>query len=241
MYSIFRKEVSLFFNSLVGYIVIAVFLVLTGLMFWIYPQTNILDYGYAEMDNFFDIAPYVFLFLIPAVTMRMFSEEARNGTLELLFTRPISTRQIVLGKFLGSWLIVIIALIPTLIYYISLYYLGNPPGNIDSAGVLGSYIGLIFLSGVFVSIGIFTSTLSKNQIVAFILAAVLCYFFYEGLIQLAQIFTGATAYYINYFSLSFHYDSLSKGVIDSRNLIFFVSFSLVLILVTEWLLDKNRK
>ena len=235
------KEVSLFFNSLVGYIVIAVFLVLTGLMFWIYPETNILDYGYAEMDIFFDIAPYVFLFLIPAVTMRMFSEEARTGTLELLFTRPITTRQIIFGKYLGSWLIVIIALVPTMVYYFSLYQLGNPPGNIDSAGVVGSYIGLIFLSGVFVSIGIFTSTLSNNQIVAFILAAILCYFFYEGLSQLAQIFSGATAYYINYLSLSYHYDSLSKGVIDSRNIIFFVSFSLVFILVTEWFLEKKRK
>ncbi len=241
MYSIFRKEVSLFFNSLVGYIVIAVFLVLTGLMFWIYPETNILDYGYAEMDIFFDIAPYVFLFLIPAVTMRMFSEEARTGTLELLFTRPITTRQIIFGKYLGSWLIVIIALVPTMVYYFSLYQLGNPPGNIDSAGVVGSYIGLVFLSGVFVSIGIFTSTLSNNQIVAFILAAILCYFFYEGLSQLAQIFSGATAYYINYLSLSYHYDSLSKGVIDSRNIIFFVSFSLVFILVTEWFLEKKRK
>lgn len=241
MYSIFRKEVSLFFNSLVGYIVIAVFLVLTGLMFWIYPETNILDYGYAEMDIFFDIAPYVFLFLIPAVTMRMFSEEARTGTLELLFTRPITTRQIIFGKYLGSWLIVIIALVPTMVYYFSLYQLGNPPGNIDSAGVVGSFIGLVFLSGVFVSIGIFTSTLSNNQIVAFILAAILCYFFYEGLSQLAQIFSGATAYYINYLSLSYHYDSLSKGVIDSRNIIFFVSFSLVFILVTEWFLEKKRK
>ncbi len=241
MYSIFRKEVSLFFNSLVGYIVIAVFLVLTGLMFWIYPETNILDYGYAEMDIFFDIAPYVFLFLIPAVTMRMFSEEARTGTLELLFTRPITTRQIIFGKYLGSWLIVIIALVPTMVYYFSLYQLGNPPGNIDSAGVVGSYIGLVFLSGVFVSIGIFTSTLSNNQIVAFILAAILCYFFYEGLSQLAPIFSGAAAYYINYLSLSYHYDSLSKGVIDSRNIIFFVSFSLVFILVTEWFLEKKRK
>jgi ABC-2 type transport system permease protein len=171
----------------------------------------------------------------------MFSEEARTGTLELLFTRPITTRQIIFGKYLGSWLIVIIALVPTMVYYFSLYQLGNPPGNIDSAGVVGSYIGLVFLSGVFVSIGIFTSTLSNNQIVAFILAAILCYFFYEGLSQLAQIFSGATAYYINYLSLSYHYDSLSKGVIDSRNIIFFVSFSLVFILVTEWFLEKKRK
>ena len=181
MLSIFKKEVSSYFNSLIAYIVIGVFLLLTGLMLWMYPNSNVLDYGYAEMTSFFDFCPYIFLLLIPAVTMRMFSEEFRTGTVELLFTKPVSLWNIILGKYLAALFILVLAILPTIVYFASIYLLGNPKGNIDSASVFGSYFGLILLAAAYAAIGIFTSTLSKNQVVAFILAAIISYFFYDGL------------------------------------------------------------
>jgi ABC-2 type transport system permease protein len=241
MLSILKKELSTFFNSLIAYIVIGVFLLLTGLMFWIYPNSNILDFGYAEMTSFFDFSPYILLFLIPAVTMRMFSEEFRTGTLELLFTKPVSLRGIIVGKYFAALIIIIIALLPTLVYYFSVYYLGNPIGNIDSAAVVGSYFGLVLLSAAYAAIGIFTSSISKNQVVAFILAAILCYVFYDGISQLSEIFRGGVQYYTNYLSLSFHYSSLGKGVLDSRNLIFLLSFAALFLVFTHIVLDKKRK
>jgi ABC-2 type transport system permease protein len=241
MLSIFKKEISTFFNSLIAYIVIGVFLLLTSLMLWMYPNSNVLDYGFAEMTSFFDFCPYIFLFLIPAVTMRMFSEEFRTGTLELLFTKPITLWGIIVGKYLASLVIVLLALIPTLVYYFSIYSLGNPKGNIDSAAVVGSYFGLILLSAAYASIGIFTSAVSKNQVVAFILAAIVCYFFYDGIGQISGLFTGALQFYLGYLGLDFHYASLGKGVLDSRNVVFLVSFSALFLVFTQLVLDKIRK
>lgn len=240
MVSIFKKELQQFFNSLIGYIVIGVFLLLTSLILWIYPGSNVLDYGYAEMNSFFDLSPYVFFFLIPAVTMRLFADESRSGTLELLLTRPVSVLDVILGKFFGSWLIVIIALIPTLVYYISIYFLGNPVGNIDTASVIGSYFGLVLLAAVLISIGLFTSSLSDNQIVAFVLAAVISYFLFDGLGQISSLFLGAMQYFINYFSLSFHYSSLGKGVIDTRNVIFLCSVTALFLFFTQLVINKKR-
>lgn len=240
MLSIFNKEVGTFFNSLIGYIVIGVFLMLSGLFMWLYPSSNILDYGYAEMTSFFDFSPYIFLFLIPAITMRMFSEEFRSGTIELLFTKPVSVYGIIFGKYLATIFIVVLALLPTLVYYFSIYSLGNPPGNIDSAAVVGSYFGLVFLSSAYAAIGLFTSSVTKNQVVAFILAAVLCYFFYDGLGQLSQLFRGGLQFYINYLSISFHYSSLGKGLIDSRNILYLLSFTFLFIFFTKLSLNKKR-
>jgi ABC-2 type transport system permease protein len=241
MFSIFKKEVSSYFNSLIAYIVIGVFLLLTSLMLWMYPNTSVLDYGYAEMTSFFDFCPYIFLLLIPAVSMRMFSEEFRTGTVEFLFTKPISLWGIILGKYLATLFILVLAILPTLVYFVSLYLLGNPKGNIDSASVFGSYFGLILLAAAYASIGIFTSTLSKNQVVAFILAAIISYFFYDGLGQISGIFRGSVQYYLNYFGLDFHYSSLGKGMLDSRNIVYLISFSGIFLVFTNLLLNKSRK
>ena len=241
MISIFRKEVGTFFNGIIGYVVVGVFLLLSGLIIWVYPNSNVLDYGFAELNVFFDFCPYIFLFLIPAVTMRMFAEEFRTGTIELLFTKPISIQNIILGKYFASLFIIIIAIIPTLIYYFSIYYLGNPVGNIDSASVVGSYFGLIFLAAAYSSIGIFTSAITKNQVVSFILAAVLCYFFYDGIGQIASLFRGTLEYYITYIGLNFHYASLGKGLIDSRNMLYLFSFSYFFLIVTTIFLKRSRQ
>jgi ABC-2 type transport system permease protein len=241
MFSIFKKEVSSYFNSLIAYIVIGVFLLLTSLMLWMYPNTSVLDYGYAEMTSFFDFCPYLFLLLIPAVTMRMFSEEFRTGTVEFLITKPISLWGIILGKYLAALCILVLAILPTLVYFASIYLLGNPKGNIDSASVIGSYFGLILLAAAYAAIGVFTSTLSKNQVVAFILAAVISYFFYDGLGQIAALFRGSVQYYLNYCGLDFHYSSLGKGMFDSRNVVYLMSFSGIFLVFTNVLLRKSRK
>lgn len=241
MLSIFKKEVGTFFNGIIGFVVVGVFLLLSGLILWVYPNSNVLDYGFAELTVFFDLCPYIFLFLIPAVTMRMFAEEFRAGTIELLFTKPISIQNIILGKYFASLFIIVLAILPTIIYYFSIYYLGNPVGNIDSASVVGSYFGLIFLAAAYSSIGIFTSAITKNQVVSFILAAVLCYFFYDGIGQIASLFRGTLEYYISYVGLDFHYASLGKGLIDSRNMLYLFSFSYFFLILTTIFLKKRRQ
>jgi ABC-2 type transport system permease protein len=241
MFIIFKKEVSTFFNSLIVYIVIGVFLLLTGLMFWLYPDTNILDYGYAEMDAFFQIAPFILLFFVPAVTMRMLSEEIKSGTIELLFTKPLSVWDIVFGKFLSCVFIIALALLPTLIYYVSIYKLGNPVGNVDSAAVFGSYFGLILLSSVYAAVGIFMSSLTKNQVVAFLLAAVCSYILFVGIEQFSALFSGSVQFFLSYLGLSFHYNSIGKGIVDSRDVIYFVSVSVFFLLLTLLSLNTIRK
>lgn len=241
MFIVFKKEVSTFFNSLIAYIVIGVFLLLTGLMFWLYPDTNILDYGYAEMDVFFQITPYVLLFFVPAVTMRMLSEEIKSGTIELLFTKPISVWDIVFGKFLSCVFIIVLALLPTLIYYFSIYKLGNPAGNVDSASVFGSYFGLMLLASVYASVGIFMSSVTKNQVVAFLLAAVCSYILFVGIEQFSALFSGSIQFFLSYLGLSFHYNSIGKGIVDSRDVIYFVSVSVFFLLLTLLSLNTIRK
>jgi ABC-2 type transport system permease protein len=241
MFIIFKKEISTFFNSLIAYIVIGVFLLLTGLMFWLYPETNILDYGYAEMDTFFQIVPYILLFFVPAISMRMFSEEIKSGTLELLFTKPISVWDIVFGKFLSCVFIIVLALLPTLIYYLSLYRLGNPVGNIDSASVFGSYFGLILLASVYAAVGIFMSSLTKNQVVAFLLAAICSYILFVGVEQFSALFSGSFQFYLSYLGLSFHYNSIGKGIVDSRDVVYFVSISAFFLFLTLLSLNTIRK
>lgn len=223
MYQIFKKEVNTFLSSIVGYIVIGVFFTATGLFVWFF-KDNILDYGFADLSSFFQIAPFIFLFLIPATTMRAFAEEVKSGTIELLFTKPLSTWQIILGKYFASCYLVFLALLPTTLYYYSVYQLGNPQGNIDSAAVLSSYLGLFFLACVFAAIGIFTSSLTDNQVTAFILAFTICLILYYGIGQLAQLsFLGDFAYVFAQFGLDYQYDALGRGLIDSRNVIYFIS------------------
>lgn len=233
MWAIYNKEVRQFLNSLIAYVVIGVFLTGIGLLMWVFPETSVLNYGYADLETLFTLGPFVFMFLIPAITMRMLAEEKKNGTMELLLTRPLSDAQIILGKYLAAFSLVLFALIPTLVYYFSVSQLGNPVGNLDTPGIIGSYIGLALLGGVFTSIGLFASALSENQIVAFIFAVFFSFFMFTGVSAIAGLFSGQTSLYIEEMSLSYHYDAMSRGLIDTRNLVFFFSTITVVLLLTS--------
>lgn len=234
MLQILAKEFNVFLNSLIAYIVIGVFLTGIGLLMWVFPETSVLDYGYAQMDTLFALGPYVFIFLVPAITMRSFAEEKKAGTIELLITKPLTDWEIIFGKFLACFLLVIVSVLPTLIYYFSVYALGNPVGNIDTPGIIGSYLGLILLGGVFCSIGVMASSLTSNQIISFILAAFLCFIFFSGLDSLAALNVWSEhSLFIKQLGLLYHYDSLSKGVIDSRDLIYFISVAALMLLITR--------
>lgn len=241
MWTIFRKEVNQFLNSLLGYLVLVIFLVATGLLFWVFPESSVLDYGFAEMSVFFSLSPFVFIFLIPAITMRSFAEEKKSGTLEWLFTKPIDEWEILMGKFLAAWFLVFIALIPTLIYFISLWILGNPTGNIDAAGVAGSYLGLLLLAAVFAAIGLFGSSLSDNQLVSFVLSVFMCFFFYSGLQSLATINVwSAISPFLEYLSLEYHYQAIGKGLIDVRDVAYLFCLALALLFSTRLVILSRR-
>lgn len=224
MWSVCKKEFRQYFSSLTGYIAIAVFLVLNGLFLFVFPDTNILDYGYATLDKFFELAPWILLLLIPAITMRSFSDEFRSGTFEILETRPLNQSQIVLGKYLGSLLVVFIALLPTLIYVISVRQLSAEAG-LDTGGTLGSYLGLMFLAAVFTAIGLCCSSLTPNAVVAFILSAFACFVLYSGFNAVSRIpaLEAGPDYYVGMLGIDFHYRSISRGVVDSRDLVYFLS------------------
>ena len=241
MWTIYIKEINSFLNSLIAYMVIGVFLIGIGLLTWVFPESSVLDYGYASLETLFGLGPYVFMFLIPAITMKSFAEERRTGTLELLFTRPFSEWQIVGGKFSACYSIVLLSLIPTLVYYWSLYQLGNPKGNLDTPGILGSYIGLLLLGGVFTAIGILASSLTANQIVAFILAVFFSFFFYTGFESLAGIDVwGSGSVILQKIGIIYHYNSLSKGLLDSRDVIYFISVMFLFLLVTNLVLNSRK-
>ncbi|WP_395804513.1 gliding motility-associated ABC transporter permease subunit GldF [Daejeonella sp.] len=241
MISIFFKELSAFFTSLVAYMTMAAFLLVTGLFLWVFPESSILDYGYAGLDSFFNIAPYLFIFLIPAISMRSLAEEKKDGTFELLATRPLSDWDIVLGKFLACLSIVIITLIPTIIYYISVYQLGITQGNIDTGAVIGSYIGLILLASAFTAIGLFCSSLGKNQIISFTLAVVLSYFSFSGFDSISSIISlQGMASILTALGINEHYQSLSRGVLDTRDLIYFLSFSALFLVITKTKLGSRK-
>ena len=242
MWALFRKEIGGFFSSLTGYLVIAVFLLLNSLFMWIVPgQFNVIENGYATLDTLFAIAPWVFLFLVPAITMRMFSEEKRSGTLDLLYTRPVSELQIILAKFLASWTLVFCSLIPTLIYFWSVSQLGSPPGNMDMGGTWGSYIGLLFLGGIYAAIGLFASSLTGNQIVAFILAVFLSFLMYLGFEFLSGIAeSGSTVFLISRLGISYHYNSISRGVIDSRDILYFAGVIFLFVVGTRTVLQSSK-
>lgn len=241
MLAVFQKEISLFLNSLIAYIVIGVFLTGIGLLTWIFPNTNVLDYGYASLDTLFDLGPYVLMFLIPAITMRTLAEERKTGTIELLLTRPLTDWDIVFGKFLASWALVIFSILPTLIYYVSVYQLGNPTGNIDTPGIIGSYIGLILLGGLFSAIGMFASSLTDNQIVSFILAVFFCFIFFDGFEAIANIDVwGTLSLVISQIGIVYHYNTLSKGLLDLRDLVYFFSV-MAFFLATTFTIIRSRK
>jgi ABC-2 type transport system permease protein len=240
MISILSREFNGFLNSLIAYMVIGVFLTAIGLLMWVFPETSVLEYGYADMDTLFSLAPYVYIFLIPAITMKSFAEEKRGGTMELLLTRPLSDWDIILGKYLASFLLVIFSILPTLVYYFSVRALGDPVGNVDTSGVIGSYIGLILLGGVFCSVGIFASSITPNQIVAFIVAAFLSFLLFSGFDSLSALNTwSAWVLVIKQFGILYHYESLGKGLIDSRDLIYFFSVAFMFLLLTKTVIGSR--
>ena len=227
MFALLKKEITSFFASPIGYLVLAIFLIINGLFLWLFKnEFNILDYGFADLTSFFTLAPWVLIFLIPAVTMRSFSEEKRQGTLELLLTRPITKLQIVIGKYCGAVVLIVLALIPTLLYVYTVYQLGNPSGNLDIASTIGSYIGLLFLVASYTAICVFSSSRSKNQIVAFIISVFTCLFFYIGFESLADFIA------VDDLGMQAHYESLSRGIIDTRDLLYFLSVTIIFILLT---------
>jgi ABC-2 type transport system permease protein len=236
MFAILKKEINSFFASPIGYLVIAIFLLLNGLFLWLFKgEFNLLDYGFADLSAFFLLAPWILIFLIPAVTMRSFSDEKKQGTLELLLTKPISHLQIVLGKYFGAFTLILLALIPTLLYVYTINQLGDPVGNLDTGSTLGSYLGLLFLVAAYTAIGLFSSTLSDNQIVAFIIAVFLCFFFYVGFEGIADI----TSPFVEQLGMSTHYKSMSRGVLDTRDCIYFLSVTFLFIMLTKFNIKKQ--
>ncbi len=242
MIALYRKEISSFLSSLIGYLVIAVFLLITGLFLWVFPnEFNILDFGYANLDGLFILAPFVFLFLVPAVTMRSFADEKRSGTIELLLTKPLSDFQLIMAKYLASLTLVAFALLPTLLYYFTVYRLGLPPGNLDAGGIWGSYIGLFFLAAAFVAIGMFSSVLTDNQLVAFILAVFVSGFMYLGfeMIYSLSLF-GPIDLFIRNLGIATHYSSISRGVVDTRDVLYFLSVIALFLSLTKLSLASRK-
>lgn len=242
MLSIYKKEINAFFSSLIGYIAIGVFLVILGLVMFVFPDTSLLNYRVASLEQLFGMAPLIFMFLIPAVTMRSFAEETQTGTIELLATRPVSDTAIVMGKFLACLTLVAFALLPTLLYYVTVYQLGIPKGNIDAGATAGSYLGLFLLAGIFAAIGLFASSLTSNQIVAFILAALLCFLLHYGMYYFSQLplFYGKSDDLIQLFGIEDHYRSISRGILDTRDLVYFLSVTALFIVMTVTSLGRRK-
>lgn len=234
MFAIFKKEVRSFFTSPIGYLIVGSFLLLNGLFLWVFKgEYNIFDYGFADMSNFFLLAPWIFIFLVPAITMKSFSEERKMGTLELLLIKPISIWKLVLGKFWGAFLLCVIVVIPTIIFVFAISGLGMTEGNYDLGVVLGSYFGLLFLMACYTSIGIFASTLSDNQIIAFLVGILVCFLIFNGFDAAATLFSnGETQQTIQSLAAKSHFDSIARGVIDTRDLIYFISLTLLFLYLT---------
>ena len=240
MKSIVLREIKSFFGSPIGYLVFAIFLIINGLFLWVFGgEYNILNTGFADLTPFFTLAPWILIFLIPAVTMRSFSDEKKQGTLELLLTKPLSIWQIVNGKFLGALLLIVMAIIPTFIYVAVISSLGMPEGNLDMGSTIGSYFGLLFLIGAYSAIGIFTSTLSDNQIVAFIVAVFLCFFFYFGFEGLASVIPNLSSV-IASLGMQDHFKSMSRGVLDTRDILYFTSITVVFLSFTVYNLKSFK-
>lgn len=242
MLSLLKKEINEFFHSVIGYVIISVFLIINGLILWIFPNDlNIVNFGYATLDGMFMLAPFVFLFLLPAISMRTFSEEYHNGTIELLFTKPLSEMKIIMAKYFAGLLILIFSLIPTLLYFYSINQLALPKGNVDTGGIWGSYIGLLFLGASFLSIGMFASSITRNQITSFIVGVFFSAFMYIGFEFIYQLgIFGSMELFIKSLGINEHYVSMSRGVVDSRDLLYFVSVSALFLLLTRLSLEKRK-
>lgn len=235
MFVLYKKELMSFLSSMIGYLTIVVFLIVNGLFLWVIGgDSNVFDYGVASPDGLFILAPWVFLFLIPAITMKMFAEEKKNGTIALLLTKPLTDYSIIIAKFLAGLSLVVVSVLPTLVYVITIYQLGLPKGNLDLGGIMGSYIGLIFLGAIFVSIGVFCSSITDNQIVAFVLAVFFSAFMYIGFEYMSRIpILADVDLFIKSLGISHHYSSISRGVIDTRDVIYYLSAVGFFLLLTK--------
>ena len=242
MRSLLKKEILGFISSLSGYVVIFIFLLVTSLFLWVFPgEMNITDAGYSTLEPLFFIAPWVFLFLVPAVTMRMFAEEKRSGTLELLLTRPLTSMQIIWAKYLAAIILVLLALVPSLVYFLSVYILGSPPGNIDTGGTWGSFIGLFFLAAIYAAIGIFASSLTENQIISFLLAVIISFLLYSGFDMLSGLpLLKKAESFVLYLGINEHYKSLSRGVIDSADIVYYLGMIGLFLLLTRTSLESRK-
>ncbi|MCI2229628.1 gliding motility-associated ABC transporter permease subunit GldF [Polaribacter sp. MSW13] len=239
MIAILKKEFNSFFASPIAYLVIGIFLLVNGLFLWVFKDDyNILNAGFADINPFFFLAPWVFIFLIPAITMKSFADEFNSGTIELLKTKPLSNWQIVLGKFWASLLLIVVALIPTFTYVYTVYQLGNPIGNLDFGSTIGSYIGLLFLASTYTAVGLFTSTLSKNQIVAFILGVFITFILFYGFDAISSSF-GNDSITIKKMGINEHFKSISRGVIDTRDIIYFLSLTIFFLFITKTRLENE--
>jgi ABC-2 type transport system permease protein len=234
MWAVYKKEIRQFFSSLTGYIAMIVFLLVNALLLFVFPETSIFTFGYASLEKFFELAPWILLLLVPAVTMRSFSDEFRTGTFEILQTKPISNDQIVGGKYLASLLVIVVALIPTALYVVSVQQLSGQNG-LDLGATAGSYVGLFFLAAVFAAIGICCSSYSHNPVVAFLAAAFLCYLLYNAFsaISLIPALAAGADYYVEMIGIDFHYHSISRGVIDSRDIVYFLSVIFFFLMLTK--------
>lgn len=242
MFAIFRKEITGFFSSLTGYIVIIVFLLFNSLFMWVFSgEWNIFESGYAGLDTLFFFSPWVFLFLVPAVTMKMIAEEKRLGTIELIYSKPVTEREVILGKYLAAITLVLLSLLPCLVWYVSVYFLGETPGNLDRGGTWGAFIGLFFLAAIYASAGIFASSLTDNQVVAFIIAVIICFVLYMGFDSIAYLpgLKKLDEFIIN-LGINEHYKSMSRGVLDIRDMTYFVAVSLIFVEATRLVLVSRK-
>ncbi len=240
--NLFGKEFRSFFNTPTGYIVLSIFFVGAGLFLWVFPgEYNVLNSGYANIDGFFVLAPWLFLFLCPAVTMRAIAEERQMGTLELLLTKPISKMQLVAGKFLAAWAVIAVALLPAMVWFGSVYVMAEPMGNVDAGAFWGSFVGLLLLAAVYCAVGIFGSSLAGNQIAAFVVSALICFALFYGFELVAMLFAdGTSTLYLKNLGIHAHYQSMSRGVLDSRDVLYMLSVTLIFLIATKMVLT-NRK
>jgi ABC-2 type transport system permease protein len=241
MYAVFKRELFSLLNSLMAYITIGIFLLVLGLLLWFFPDTSILEYGYAELNGFFSLAPFLFMFLVPAITMRSFAEERKEGTYVLLASRPLTEWQIILAKYAACFTLILFALVPTLLYYYSIVQLGFPKGNIDGGAVAGSYIGLLLLGSAFAAIGIFASSVTKNQVIAFAVAVFISFIAYSGFDALSKIFAfDLLEDVFSWLSINEHFQSMSRGVLDTRDLVYFISFILLFLGMTRIVIGGRK-
>lgn len=239
MKSLIRKELALYFSNLSGYLISCLFLLITGLFLWVIPGNwNIFSAGYANLDGLFELAPWLYLFLIPAVSMKLFSDEYRLGTMELLMTSPLSSWQIVIAKYISGLIVILLSLLPTFIYLYSVNAMASPVGNIDLGAIMGSYIGLLLLACIYLAIGLFTSSFTENQIIAFLIALVICYVLYTGLDFAASISNGHWAHFISNGGIASHYEALSRGVVEFSDLMYYVSMTLLFLYFSKLRIER---